>query len=216
MHRGLFIPEIVGLIFAELRRPAQPLVDERNDLAALTRTCKAFQDPALNLLWSEQDTLDNLLRTLPPHLWTDTVDQRAYLHFRLIGPIKPADWEIPLVYALRIRTLSLRMWGSNQFRPAADIFEAISSGLPRDYLCPKLRSISWYTDMDTIFPYIRLFLGPEITEAGMTFPVTSPLSLLPTLPLRYAALTRLHIYVLNPPYSSIVRSTASEIVMQLE
>ncbi|KAJ7753606.1 hypothetical protein DFH07DRAFT_1061404 [Mycena maculata] len=151
MHRGLLIPEIVDLIVAELRPTGRNLgQDERKDFAALARTCKAFQDPALNLLWSEQYTLINLLKTLPPHLWTETVERHhhpalserhpgfAVRHFRLTGPFEPADWEVPLI-----------------------------------------------------------------------------ISLLPTLGLRYPALTRLHID-LNLPPSPFVRSMVLETVLQLE
>jgi len=32
-------------------------------------TCKAFSDPALDVLWETQDSLVNLLKTLPPDVW---------------------------------------------------------------------------------------------------------------------------------------------------
>ncbi|KAJ7720081.1 hypothetical protein DFH07DRAFT_1009021 [Mycena maculata] len=170
--------------------------DERKDLAALARTCKTFQDPALSFLWSKQDTLNNLLRSLPPHPWTET-SWRLPGHLpgrqvRLTGPVEPADWEVPLVYALRIRTLTLTSWPPDKF-PTADTLQAISSGLPRDYLCPNLRTISWEPNRDTIFPYIMLLLCPRITEATISFPSPSSISLLPTLALAYPALTGLHI-----------------------
>lgn len=38
-------------------------------LAALLRVCKAFYEPALDLLWYEQASLDGLVRCLPQHLW---------------------------------------------------------------------------------------------------------------------------------------------------
>ncbi|KAJ7753609.1 hypothetical protein DFH07DRAFT_823853 [Mycena maculata] len=181
MHRSLRIPEIVDLIFAELRTPRQG--NEGKDFATLARTCKAFQDPALNLLWSEQHTLDNLLRTLPPHLWTEKRHPGFSDNLRLTGPVEPADWEVPLMYALRIRTLRLWMWTRDADKLPVDIFEAISSGLPRDYLCPNLRIISWFADEDAIFPYIRLFLGPKITDVTITSGASS-ISLFPTLALR--------------------------------
>jgi hypothetical protein len=76
MHRTFGIPEILDLIFAELQNP-EPLLHPRDhsrsrkDFAALTRTCKTFQSPALDFLWREQETLVNVLKCLPAHLWEE-------------------------------------------------------------------------------------------------------------------------------------------------
>ncbi|KAJ7760899.1 hypothetical protein DFH07DRAFT_740456 [Mycena maculata] len=211
MHHTLSIPEILELIFEELQCPHPDKRYGRNDFAALARTCKTFQDLALDLLWSEQDTLDNILQCLPAHLWE--VEPLR----RITGPIQRADWERPLEYAHRIRTLSL--WSSNSF-PNHEVLEALSSGLarPEDYWCTNLRNIAWFPGDDSLFPYIRLFLAPKITGARLTILESAvTISLLPTL-LRYPDLKNLNIsYVtLDRDASSLLCRTVSTIAMGLD
>ena len=54
MHRTLQVPEILSTIFD--RCPprvlsAYPCKESSSDLAALARTCRAFKEPALDVLW---------------------------------------------------------------------------------------------------------------------------------------------------------------------
>ena len=63
MHQTLHIPGLLQNIFG---RSSTLERDSNNaDLAALARTCKAFKEPALDLLWEELDDLSPLLRCLP-------------------------------------------------------------------------------------------------------------------------------------------------------
>ncbi|KAJ6461011.1 hypothetical protein C8R45DRAFT_842196, partial [Mycena sanguinolenta] len=154
MHRTLCIPEIIYLIFTELRScphstrsDSEVRQEENRDFAALARTCNAFHGPALNFLWREQDTLVNVLKCLPSHLWKEesveispTSTRRIFV---IIGPIRLKDWDIPLAYAFRIRKLAL----SSSFQihndsAVVDVFKRIwASELPRDYMCPNLRTL---------------------------------------------------------------------------
>ncbi|KAJ7654557.1 hypothetical protein DFH06DRAFT_993760 [Mycena polygramma] len=193
MHRCLNIPELVDLIFAELQCPYPNQALGHRDFAALARSCRTFLDPALRLLWREQGTLSNLLKCLPSHLWREDahpVYVRRVLH--LIGPIHTRDWSIPLSYALRIHTLKLDSWDESlKFSALDDVFHRINSGLPRDYLCPNLTSITWtFRDNHILFPYIRLFLGPKIVNATISVPTTH-IPLLLDLALRYHQLKEL-------------------------
>ncbi|KAJ6487564.1 hypothetical protein DFH09DRAFT_1105825 [Mycena vulgaris] len=78
MHRTLAIPEVVSLVFEEVASPPPGLPSSANrpygavGLARLARTCRAFSDPALDLLWKSQYTIIPLLRCFPPHLWEIT------------------------------------------------------------------------------------------------------------------------------------------------
>ncbi|KAG2148772.1 hypothetical protein DEU56DRAFT_782106 [Suillus clintonianus] len=58
MHQALLIPEVLLDIFAHLTRKI-PL--GRKSLAALATTCKAFHEPAMDLLWAEVHQLEPLL-----------------------------------------------------------------------------------------------------------------------------------------------------------
>ncbi|KAF7343392.1 hypothetical protein MVEN_01771600 [Mycena venus] len=100
--------------------------------------------------------------------------------------------------------------------PLADIFERISSGLPRDYLCPNLRHLS-FSLSDSLFPYIRLFLSPKIIEATISIPTASShISSLPGLSLRYPDLKRLSIRGYSSQDASVLLRTLSGIALNLE
>ncbi|KAG2066501.1 hypothetical protein BDR04DRAFT_65333 [Suillus decipiens] len=77
MHQALLIPELLPEIFKFLHVSlsekttfgphsiwyAVPI--SRKSLAALARTCKAFHEPAMDLLWSEIEVLESLLGCVP-------------------------------------------------------------------------------------------------------------------------------------------------------
>ncbi|KAJ6517141.1 hypothetical protein DFH09DRAFT_250004 [Mycena vulgaris] len=218
MHRSLGIVEIVELICAHLQG-GYLTDDARKDCAALARTSKHFHGPALDILWSKQDTLVNVLKCLPSNLWEEeTVSPRSWAtpQFRLIGTVNPADWERPLAYAHRIRELTLGSRHADAL-PGAKMLDVISSSLPREWLCPNLRTILWEPGIDdSLFPYIRLFLCPNITTAYISLrtPSTSNIALLPALALRYPELKCL--FIQGSWESELLRRTSSKIVMDLD
>lgn len=69
MHRCLQIQELLSIIFQYVDVPRKADFFSPDFLARLARTCKAFQDPALDILWYSQDTLLPLLKCLPPDAW---------------------------------------------------------------------------------------------------------------------------------------------------
>jgi hypothetical protein len=71
MDSKMPMPEILDAIFSHLAYC--PILPGRfgcgaKDLAALARTCKTFRDPALDILWSRQQSLTPALRCLPDDL----------------------------------------------------------------------------------------------------------------------------------------------------
>jgi hypothetical protein len=62
MHRCLMIPEICLQICEIL---------PRNTLAAMARSCRAFEEPALSILWRRQDSLRPIMGCLPADLWQE-------------------------------------------------------------------------------------------------------------------------------------------------
>ncbi|KAJ6460987.1 hypothetical protein C8R45DRAFT_1081006 [Mycena sanguinolenta] len=219
MHRTFHIPEILDLIFAALQgfcpddEPDLGFhipVKERNkilgrgELAALARTCKTFCDPALDILWREQETLVNLLKCLPSHLWKEEIEQTSSTDtertFSIIGSICSADWHIPLAYASRIQKLRLESWGLNkEISSVVDLFELLEGPeFPRDYLCPNLKKLSFdFHDEGSL--YLHLFLGPNTVHIDLGLPFNSPTPSLPDLPIRYSELRTLHLD--QVPYS---------------
>ena len=73
MHQALHIEEILLHIFSycykRVRRSLPRLEYKRCYaniyLATLARTCKAFKEPALDMIWAELDDLTPLVRCLP-------------------------------------------------------------------------------------------------------------------------------------------------------
>ena len=47
----------------------QDLGETRRSLSFLARTCRAFYEPAMDVLYAELGTLDPLVRGLPTDLW---------------------------------------------------------------------------------------------------------------------------------------------------
>ena len=66
--RCLEIPEILLLVCAELRTSKR-----LGTLASLASTCSATREPALDVLWEEQDSIVPLLQTLSQDRATDSV-----------------------------------------------------------------------------------------------------------------------------------------------
>ncbi|KAJ7604091.1 hypothetical protein DFH06DRAFT_1114027 [Mycena polygramma] len=184
MHRALRIPEIVGLVCDHLEY-IYLTQDGPNDFATLARTCKSFHDPALDVLWRRQNTLANVLKSLPSDVWEERHDVKPPQPpaVRFIKTPQLADWTRPLTYAHRIRKLTLmpaRRRAVHDF-PTSDVLAMIELCFPGGYLCPNLQDLFWSPEGNTpAFHYIRLFLGPHITHASIQLPANvadmSPLS----------------------------------------
>ncbi|KAI6045334.1 hypothetical protein EDC04DRAFT_141551 [Pisolithus marmoratus] len=100
MHPCLLITEILHHIIGFLESGTDSHSTYRNgDIARLARTCRAFKDPALDVLWRRQCALGPLLKCLPGHLWTrdasDTIN--------LISKPTKNDWLSLRRYSFRIR-----------------------------------------------------------------------------------------------------------------
>lgn len=63
MHRCLNISELLIQIFDYCA------LDDLKSVAVLARSCRAFQDSALEVLWRELEDISPLIRMLPSHLW---------------------------------------------------------------------------------------------------------------------------------------------------
>ena len=59
------VPDILNASTADDRKP------DRRTVYALARTCRAFHEPALDVIWSYQYGLDHLLACMPDDLWEE-------------------------------------------------------------------------------------------------------------------------------------------------
>ncbi|KAJ7513264.1 hypothetical protein B0H11DRAFT_2303642 [Mycena galericulata] len=184
MHHCLTIQEIIGIICSHLapivpspvrRLSRQP---EMKDLAAVARTCSAFQGPALDFMW-RYSTLLNLLRSMPSDLWVvDEVREVSGEIKRYLDSLRPihiADWDRVVSYARRIQHIS----SSDEDCNLSKIFSMISACFPLE-LFPDLRGLQWYHSGPQ-FQYIRLFLASSITSISFNATCAPALSLLSKL-----------------------------------
>ncbi|KAI6021844.1 hypothetical protein BKA83DRAFT_14111 [Pisolithus microcarpus] len=151
MHHCLRITEILHLIFGYL---ADEKVTNANvtgairhkDVAVLARTCKAFMDPALDILWRTQSSLSPLVMCLPAQFWTLTVDQKDGVVSLLQEP-SHEDWLTLKGYSRRIRA-----------------FDRTKLHLPT--VCENIVDIVFSPDLsDELFPLLHtlnftIFSGP--------------------------------------------------------
>ncbi|KAJ7466204.1 hypothetical protein B0H11DRAFT_59893 [Mycena galericulata] len=186
MHPSLHIPEIVSMICDELLNGAERLThslnpDTSQSLAAMARTCKTFRDPALDLLWSSQDTVMNVLDCMPGDIW-EWLDELEPEEIRLKRPVLPGDWERPLVYSRRVKFFKFDE--SHSYPLCTAFYETLRMCLPPDRLFPNIEFVEWDTsELDAaLFPHFRLFVGPRLTSLSLgECQSTGHLSCLPSL-----------------------------------
>jgi hypothetical protein len=131
MHHCLFITEILYLICEEIWSGAE---QRHKTLATMARCCRAFEAPALDVLWRAQDSLQPLLACLPADIWqerdgvrclvrcngVDSVGRQKYSPSQSRA-VNPADMIRFDRYAKRINMLTVTLSKS-----MADIMETLS------------------------------------------------------------------------------------------
>ncbi|KAJ7145559.1 hypothetical protein C8R44DRAFT_755517 [Mycena epipterygia] len=161
MHRSLEILEIVEMICAHFFPDQNASIywreEATRDLVAIATTCRMFRDPALDLVWRAQRTLEHLLRCMPGDLWEPPVVPKCTHLLRLRRPIMPTDWDRPFFYASRIRHLSVYYAAR---LPAPHVLRELSLCLPRDCLFPNLRSMDCSSSASELAQYFHLLFGP--------------------------------------------------------
>ncbi|KAJ6477896.1 hypothetical protein C8R47DRAFT_644146 [Mycena vitilis] len=188
MHRCLQIVEILDMIclylhpshgaecdLAVVSPDRLPLVT--SNLAAVARTCKIFQDPALDHLWKCVPLPILLTRCMPSDLWAvDTTPNAFPRHtMRQLRPIYPSDWDRLRFYAPRVR----RLWSPSFEWSLHKVFPVLNLAFPNTVL-HNLQSLTWdHTEVD--FHYIRIFLRPTLTKITLRFTSESGSSLLASL-----------------------------------
>ncbi|KAJ7442781.1 hypothetical protein B0H11DRAFT_2093438 [Mycena galericulata] len=185
MHRALRIPEIVSMISRELVSfPERAFHHNNSDtaqtLAAVARTCKAFQDPALDLLWAPQNTVMKILDCMPGDIWEETDEgDTAELEVRLKRPVLPSDWERPLFYSRRVKFFT---FDAHTFPAGSEFYETLGMCWPGGYFFPNIEGVEWDSSDPAMFPHVRLVVGPRLTSLTLGLcQSTAHLSLLPTL-----------------------------------
>lgn len=195
MHQALLVPEVLLEIFAHVNcdniESYTTPVSTQKSLAALAETCKAFYEPAMELLWAEIDQLEPLLgcvTRLHPLVYRSgiTWDQPWA---KGLGPLSAHEIRQFLRHSARIRTLSIM----------SDYpFHLLSVILAESCVLPRLKSLTLSTK------YLDFFL-PHTLHRCHLLTVNECLQ---SVVIRCAALEHLSIH---PPAPSNADSTADEL-----
>ncbi|KAJ7054928.1 hypothetical protein C8F01DRAFT_1322471 [Mycena amicta] len=233
MHRALCIDEVLQSILSHVDSPVDTGARERS-LAYLARTCKTFEDPALDLLWASQDTLNCLLKCLPAEHWHEVPSN--FTHWRRDWPwpifclhetVAKNDWGRVLHYSRRVRSLSLGFKSSSECAfPDAQTLRTIASQFADGELMPNLSSFACQEPPDdTELPaYMSLFVTPKLTELSLTALTSMDLFLpLLSLAIPFEQLERLSLLLSVvsrddgpvPPHESSIRQIYASIIPRL-
>ncbi|KAJ7042331.1 hypothetical protein C8F04DRAFT_1390734 [Mycena alexandri] len=243
MHAALEIPEIVQAVFGQIDHSPQSIggydLDIRT-LAVLARTCSAFCDPALDLLWAEQRDLGALMGCFPNGLFVEVetpllrltendnsgegavlkaVPGRTVKDLHMRRPITGGDWERPLVYSHRVKTLHLDNTSVAGIKSAStSAFYDVCLALPGSHLFPNLRDLRIslffsFPEMqcDRVVPFL---LAPNIERIKIFLKKSDRAShILPTLAERCPSIAYLDISCWDD--ADAERHAASVLIQQL-
>ncbi|KIJ63090.1 hypothetical protein HYDPIDRAFT_134842 [Hydnomerulius pinastri MD-312] len=131
MHRCLRITEVLATIFTR--------VQDKRTLACLARTCRLFQDVALNALYEEIDHLRDLVRCMG----NGGVVGGGQLHFR--QPIEPKHLAVLKSYSARVRRLTVSEDPPVLHESIVHALCMVRTESPNGALTPNLRSLRWET-----------------------------------------------------------------------
>ncbi|KAG2077584.1 hypothetical protein BDR04DRAFT_554801 [Suillus decipiens] len=153
-------------------------------LAALARTCSAFHDTALDVLWQQFGTIARAIQSMPRDLWGGGKNRSSSLIcLRLHRHLTKDDWSIFRRYALRIRQLSFAVQdvccGQKLIVDIDDeLLACLASMDPTQPLLPNLTSLEWIVYDEGDLRLIRRIMTKSITSLFLEF---WAISSLPTL-----------------------------------
>ncbi|KAK6967008.1 hypothetical protein R3P38DRAFT_3151510 [Favolaschia claudopus] len=193
MHRALRILEIVEAVCAHLPPYSSP--SARSTLYSVALVCRFFSGPALDVLWSTQYSLVNILSCMPAGLWEMVRFENRKPSMRAQRAIKLGDWTRFNLYARRVRALVITDNGS-EADICSPIFKMLSlSNTSQETLFPKLRMLHWQTVQRHWLSYAPLFLSSSLESISLVTVITSyaHLALLAVVPALCPLLTRVEI-----------------------
>ncbi|KAH7915566.1 hypothetical protein BJ138DRAFT_1077244 [Hygrophoropsis aurantiaca] len=157
MHPCLSVQELLSIIFAHLK------LGSKNTLVALARTCKTFQEPALNELYAEVEGFDCFLQCLPRTLWVINLGKLNFTR-----PMDPRDWCTLQNYARRVQTLCYD--SRHYYAPCIEeeVFRSLCF-CPTSALFPKIQKVVWEHAPDYSTHFIRFIIGPIVNYVSTTF-----------------------------------------------
>ncbi|OBZ79449.1 26S proteasome non-ATPase regulatory subunit 12 [Grifola frondosa] len=135
----------------------------RRSLSRLARTCKAFKEPALNVLWRDSTRSRRSSRSSPARS-SSAPAGRAKTPER-------DDWARLLAYGERVRSVS---YAESVGNVSPTIFPIFEEHRPRTYLLPNLTSLTWRAETAAGLERCQLFLGPALQGLVLEVGTKSP------------------------------------------
>ncbi|KAH9949841.1 hypothetical protein B0H21DRAFT_687727 [Amylocystis lapponica] len=152
-------------------------------LAALARTCRAFQDVALDILWRTLPNLAPLIKCFPTDVWKELPVQidsglTAECNILLVKEPEASDFTRFLSYAARIRELrrcpdlvTLLGTSVHHTKVSGAVFSTLlkcQQRVPGPYF-PNLRRFEWqqHNDANDDASLFLLLLNPKVADMSM-------------------------------------------------
>ncbi|KAF8441755.1 hypothetical protein L210DRAFT_3760254 [Boletus edulis BED1] len=152
MHHALKIQEILFNIFGHC--------DQCTDQASLARTCHAFKEPALDMLWETlPHDLSPLARCLPEA--SHPLTPQSSMWYMFTRPLMRTEWEILRSYTRRIRRIVNFEWGLDE-----KSVEILTNPPTTEPLFPNLRHLGncWGSHSGSRIVLVASRLLPNVTK----------------------------------------------------
>ncbi|KIJ63281.1 hypothetical protein HYDPIDRAFT_113249 [Hydnomerulius pinastri MD-312] len=165
MHDCLQVPEVVNLIASKISegrfgsknlKESGRVLQARVAVLNFARSCRAFKEPALDVLWSKLTSLEPLIRCLPRDLWRRSSPGGPLVIERALFA---QDWEIFHYYARRVRSLQFTKFQSSRIDNS---FVLAVSGSPTLPLLPNLKEMLWFDGSEMLSQLLCFLLGPSL------------------------------------------------------
>lgn len=164
MHRALAITELLTHILCEVYNDDEGLSLRRGikDMARVSQVCKTFQEPALDFLWRNLDSLLPLLRLLPHEIHEEHSD-KARLS-KVLGDLESPERQRYISISSRVRTLSFSE--PHEPIPRNLINDIIEYNLP---LTPRVDVLRLRISSEAGLRLLPALITPELTEISLSF-----------------------------------------------
>ncbi|TFK36896.1 hypothetical protein BDQ12DRAFT_608820 [Crucibulum laeve] len=140
------------------RKLLEAILDSPNgkrSLSRLARTCRAFSEPALDILWRDLDSLVPIIGLFPNNL----LKKARRPGLGLAKTPREEDWNVIIRYSERIHRLTYDETSNNV---AASIFPILEEHRPRTYILPRLEELTWKVETPAGLDRCALFLNPDL------------------------------------------------------
>ncbi|KAF8167714.1 hypothetical protein B0H34DRAFT_646480 [Crassisporium funariophilum] len=139
----------------------------RRTLSRLARTCRAFSEPALDILWRDLDSIAPIVGLFPGQL----LKKAKKPGMGLSRLPREEDWKAITKYSERIRRITYDESANNI---APSIFSVLEECRPTTYILPRLQELTWKVETPAALDRCAIFLNPELQvinlEIGTKFP----------------------------------------------